>query len=119
MYVCKATCKTTLYIHVGKQDINIEETKQLFETRYNKTITNTVKILRFENYKYWRNQYDEVAATATIEILVPDLKTTRYIEDYESMACRTVRRILPTKGSGIQIISSEWLWPSRKKGYSN
>ncbi len=36
MYVCKATCKTTLYIHVGKQDMNIEETKQLFESQYKK-----------------------------------------------------------------------------------
>lgn len=38
MYVCKATCKTTLYIHVGKQDMNIEETKQLFESQYKKPL---------------------------------------------------------------------------------
>lgn len=118
MYVCKARCKTTLYIHVGDKNLDLPQTRQLFEQQYKKTITDSVKVLQFENYKYWRNHYNEVAATATIEILVPQLTFSRYIEDYESMACRSVRRLLPTKGSGIQIISSEWLFPQRKKGYS-
>lgn len=118
MYACKVKCRTTLYHEVGAIETDLSSTKAFFEQHFLKTITPVLRVTQFSDYKYWKNKFDEVAGTAIVEVLVPYDHQVHYMVDYESIACRTVRRLLPTQGAAIQVISSEWLTPPRKKGFS-
>ncbi|MBM7839964.1 hypothetical protein JOC54_003244 [Alkalihalobacillus xiaoxiensis] len=118
MYACKVTCRTTLYHDVGENEIDLSSTKAFFEKHFFKTITPILRVTQLSDYKYWKNKFNEIAGTAVVEVLVPYDQRLQYMADYESIACRTVRRLLPTQGAAIQVTSSEWLTPPRKKGFS-
>ncbi|WP_338464855.1 hypothetical protein [Shouchella rhizosphaerae] len=117
MYACKVTCRTTLYHDFGNGTPNLASTKALFHAHYQNPVSDCLRVTDLSNYKHWKNQFNEVAATALVEVLVPYERHVDFIEDYESLACRLSRRLLPIKGAAIQVIESEWLTPYRSERF--
>ncbi|WP_078394207.1 hypothetical protein [Shouchella patagoniensis] len=118
MYACKVVCHTTLYVDYGDREPDLATTQEIFSKRFLKTITPVLRVTHLHNYKHWQNKYNEIAASAIVEVLVSYDQHVHYLADYESLACRTVRRLLPTEGAAVQVTASEWLTPPRPKGFS-
>lgn len=115
MFACKVRCRTTVFIKYGEGTPTLESTKALFKQLRKQSKLISVK--KIYDYKHWKNDFGEVAATLEVDVLVEHDQNVEYLSDYELRACRVVREQFFTAGTAIQALDSHRYQPLRVRAF--
>lgn len=116
MFACKITCRATVFIKYETGEPTLESTKALFHQQFNRK-DKLVSVKKIHEYKYWKNDYGEVAAIIEVDVLVRHDGYVDHLADYEMRACRIVRERFFTGGTAIQVLYTKQYQPLRAKAF--
>ncbi|MEK4566723.1 hypothetical protein MKX54_18775 [Alkalihalobacillus sp. FSL R5-0424] len=115
MFACKVRCRTTVFLKVEEDELTLEEAKARFNKL--KKQSRVISIKKIYDYKHWKNDHGEIAATMEVDVLVRNDPYVDYMADYELRACRVIREEFFTAGTAIQALDSQRFQPLRKRPF--